>query len=626
MDAEIIQKKQATRRLPFGAEPQGAGVHFRLWAPARQSVAVVLEDGRGAPHALHREGDGYFGGQHPFARTGTRYRFQLDGRSELYPDPASRCQPEGPHGPSMVTNPDEFRWTDSAWKGIAPEDHIIYEMHIGTFTPEGTWAAAARQLPELRALGITTIEMMPVAEFPGRFGWGYDGVNLFAPAHIYGAPDDLKHFVNRAHEEGLAVLLDVVYNHLGPDGNYLAQISPEYFGAVPSEWGPGFNLDGKNNGPVREFVLANVAYWIDEFHFDGLRLDATQQIFDTSTPHILADIAAVARKAGGRRRIFVAAENEPQDARLLRDPKEGGCGLDALYNDDFHHSALVATGGRREAYYQDYWGTPQELISCAKHGFLYQGQFDRWQRQRRGKPALDRPLRQFIVGIENHDQVANSGRGLRTHDLTSPGRHRAVTALMLLLPQIPMLFQGQEFANPNGFHYFADHGGALGESVRQGRMKFMSQFPSAAVAEMQELIPDPGSEETFRNSKLDFAARERNAGIYQLHKDLIALRRRDPHFRGAASIDGAVLAPEGFVLRLVGDDGDDRLLLVNLGADLQLYPAPEPLLAPPEGRAWKMQWSSENPVYGGGGTPKVETPAGWHLPAHAAIVMKAEPS
>ncbi len=622
MDAEIIEKKQVTRRLHVGAEAQSSGVHFRLWAPGRRKVEVRLENGPTDTWPLASENNGYFSGFVPAAAPGTTYRYRIDDGPPV-PDPASRFQPEGPHGPSMVVSP-AFAWTDQKWTGIAPEDHVMYEMHIGTFTPEGTWAAAARQLPELKALGITTIEMMPVADFGGRYGWGYDGVNLYAPTRLYGKPDDLRHFVNRAHEEGIAVILDVVYNHLGIDGNYLEQITPDYMGALHSEWGPGFNFDGPNNAPVRRFVAENAAYWIDEFHFDGLRIDATQQIFDGSTPNIVAEMTAAARAAAPSRRLFIVAENEPQDSKLIRAPQEGGYGLDALYNDDFHHASAVALTGRREAYYGDYFGTPQEFVSLARHGFLFQGQYSKWQRQRRGTPALDRPRRQFIIGLENHDQVANSVTGRRLWQLTSGGRLRAATALMMLQPQIPMLFQGQEFSPSMPFHYFANHEGDMAVAVREGRQKFLRQFPSAATPEMESRLPDPESEEAFQKSKLDFSEREKHAVSYRMHKDLIRLRREDLVFRHARDIDGAVLGHDAFVLRYL-NGGDDRLLLVNFGKELNLYPASQPLLAPPAGKNWILIWSSEDPRYNGAGTPDFEGITGWKLPAESALVVKAGP-
>jgi maltooligosyltrehalose trehalohydrolase len=388
----------------------GGGVHFRVWAPKSKTARVQLI-GSGhhgnAERELNPDGDGYFSGFVKEAKDGQRYMIALD--SGAYPDPASRFQPEGVHGPSQIVDPTRFAWTDKGWKGVTAEGQVIYEMHIGSFTPEGTWAAAEAQLGELADLGVTLLEVMPIAEFPGRYGWGYDGVNLFAPTRLYGQPDDCRRFVDRAHSLGVGVILDVVYNHLGPDGNHLNQFAEDYFSKrYQTEWGEALNFDGANNGPVREFFLANAAYWIDEFHLDGLRLDATQQIFDSSDDHILAGIVRSARAAAGSRGVYIVGENEPQQARLVRSPKRGGYGLDALWNDDFHHTALVAMTGRNEAYYTDYLGSPQEFISTAKRGFLFQGQHYRWQKKRRGCPSLDLPPTAFVTFIQNHDQVANS--------------------------------------------------------------------------------------------------------------------------------------------------------------------------------------------------------------------------
>src|SRR6476646_9044676 len=399
------------RRYPIGAELIGENqTHFRLWAPKAQEIDVVLENAAGGEPqfcSLTAEPGGYFSGA-ANAGSGARYRFRVNGAANFYPDPASRFQPDGPHGPSCIVDPINFRWSDGDWPGLKLKGQIFYEMHIGTFTREGTWREASEQLSELVRNGITVIEMMPIAEFPGEFGWGYDGVDLFAPSHLYGTPDDLRRFVDRAHSLGLGIILDVVYNHLGPDGNYLAQFSRSYFTTrYNNEWGDAINFDDRA-AAVREFVSANAGYWIDEFHFDGLRLDATQQIFDESQPHILAEVAARARSAAGRRSVIIVAENEPQDVRVLRPPKASGFGLDAMWNDDFHHATRVALTGRREAYYTDYFGTPQEFISCAKHGFLYQGQIYSWQRHRRGTPTTGFSRDRFVIFLDNHDQVANA--------------------------------------------------------------------------------------------------------------------------------------------------------------------------------------------------------------------------
>jgi maltooligosyltrehalose trehalohydrolase len=622
MPGILPEKDTLRRRYPIGAELADHGVSFRVWAPSRKTVAVVLENGTNRP--LSREPTGHFSGLVPEAEVGARYRFRLDNDETPYPDPASRFQPDGPHGPSQVIDPNSYAWHDRSWLGTKLQGQIIYEMHVGTFTPEGTWAAAIDKLPNLREIGITLIEMMPVNEFPGRFGWGYDGVDLFAPTARYGSPDDLRAFVDAAHRIGIGVILDVVYNHFGPDGNYLAQFTPDYFtDRYENEWGEAINFDGSNAEGVREFFVSNARYWTDEFHFDGLRLDATQSIQDSSRDHVIAEITRAAREAASGREIIVIGENEPQLTRLVRAPEKGGYGLDALWNDDFHHSAMVAMTGRRQAYYTDHAGAPQEFISSAKYGYLFQGQIYSWQGKRRGTPGLDIPPARFVNFVQNHDQIANSGRGRRFHQRTSPGRARAMTALMLLLPGTPMLFQGQEFWASTPFLYFADHKPELGRLVRKGREEFLSQFPSVASEEMSERLADPRSPETFEACRLDWGEFERNAEAVALHRDLLSLRRDDPAFARQQhhALDGAVLGPEAFVLRFFGEHDDDRLLIVNLGPDLYLRSIPDPLVAPPEGHLWQVRWSSEHPVYGGGGTPPIETDEGWHLPGHAAVVM-----
>lgn len=610
----------AARRYPIGAEVAADGVHFRVWAPKRKRVEVVLDSGA---VELQREPCGHFSGAARKAGDGARYRYRLDG-GDAFPDPASRFQPEGPHGPSQVVDPARFPWTDSTWRGAQLEGQVIYEMHIGAFTREGTWAAAQRELAELASAGITTVEVMPVADFPGAFGWGYDGVGLFAPVALYGEPDDFRRFVDEAHRVGLGVLLDVVYNHVGPDGNYLKQFSDDYFtGRHSNEWGEAINYDGPGSEGVREWVVANAAYWVDEYHLDGLRLDATQQIFDASAENIQTALAKAARAAAKGRGIIIVAENEAQETRLARPAEQGGYGLDALWNDDFHHSALVATTGRNDAYYTDYLGKPQEFISAAKYGYLFQGQRFKWQGKRRGTPAWGLAPAQFVNYIENHDQVANSGSGARLNRLTSPGRLRAATALLLLAPGTPLLFQGQEFGAGSPFLFFADHNEELRPLVHEGRLQFLAQFRNLAQPEMRASYPDAGDRATFERSKLDFSEREKHAETYRLHKDLMRLRREDPVFRAQrrGGVDGAVLGDEAFVLRYFGEGGSDRLLIVNFGRDLWLDPAPEPLLAPPEGRLWKVLWSSEAPRYGGCGTAPLETPDNWRIAGQAAAVL-----
>jgi maltooligosyltrehalose trehalohydrolase len=582
----------------------------------------MVLDGRDVP--LTADTGGYFSGQTE-GTTGSRYGFRVNRSERLYPDPASRFQPDGPHGLSEIVDPSAFTWSDRLWPGVSLAGQVLYELHTGTFTAQGTWAAAAAELEELAQLGITVVELMPVAEFDGRFGWGYDGVDLFAPSHLYGRPDDLRAFIDRAHAVGIGVILDVVYNHLGPVGNYLRVFSESYFtDRYENEWGDAINFDGADAGPVREFFIANAGYWIDEYHLDGLRLDATQQIFDSSPRNVMAAIGDRVREQAGKRRTIIVAENEPQDTRLVRPAAQGGYGLDAVWNDDLHHSAMVAVTGRREAYYSDTKGEPQELVSAAKYGYLFQGQYYHWQRKRRGTPGLDLPPSRFVVFLQNHDQVANSARGLRGHQLSSPGCWRAITAYLLLAPGTPMLFQGQEFSASSPFLYFAHHDAELAAAVRAGRAEFLSQFPSVSEFMAQQELDDPADERTFKRCKLDFSERETNEAAYSLHRDLLALRRGRTAFRNqrAGGVDGAVLSRSAFVLRYFTETIEDlRLLIVNLGSDLTRTSYSEPLLGPPADRDWVVEWSSEDPHYGGGGTPDLSVPGKWWVPGESAIVL-----
>jgi maltooligosyltrehalose trehalohydrolase len=615
------------RRFAVGAEYLGDGrAHVRVWAPHVNAVELVVESG--ASFALAPESGGYFA-MIVEAAPGTRYRFRLGAATALLPDPASRFQPDGPHGPSEIVDPRAFAWTDDAWRGARLEGQVVYELHVGTFTREGTWAAAAEQLPELARAGITMIEVMPVAEFDGRFGWGYDGVDLFAPMHLYGRPDDMRRFVDTAHTNGLAVILDVVYNHLGPSGNYLGAYSSAYFSKrYDNEWGDALNFDGPDAAPVRELFVENAGYWIDEFHLDGLRLDATQQIFDQSPVHILSELGRRARTAAGRRSIVLIAENETQDTRLVRPIEDGGYGLDALWNDDFHHAAMVALTGRAEAYYSDTRGEPQEFVSAAKHGYLFQGQHYHWQRQSRGTPSWGLPPSAFVTFLQNHDQVANSATGWRGPQLTSPGRWRAMTTLLLLMPGTPMLFQGQEFAASAPFLYFADHEHELAEAVKKGRAEFLTQFPSVTTVVHGGCLDDPADPKTFERCKLDFRERETHAPAYAFHCDLLRLRREDEVIRaqGEHGLDGAILGPAAFALRFFSiDHSADRLLLVNLGADLSRPSLAEPLVAPPLETDWRIAWSSGDVQYGGNGTPDLWPGGCWLVPGESAVLLTPGP-
>ena len=608
------------RAMPIGAEPQpGGGVHFRIWAPLPKKIALVVD---GVEHALEAEEGGYRSAYVASARAGSRYGYVVESGRRALPDPASRAQPEGPHELSAVADPSVYCWTDLAWPGVRRDGQVIYEMHVGTFTREGTWAAAIDKLPLLKDAGVSVIEMMPVAEFPGRFGWGYDGVALFAPTRLYGEPDDLRGFIDAAHRLGLGVILDVVYNHFGPDGNCLPFFSSTYItDKYDNEWGDAVNFDGEGSAPVREFVRENAAYWVREFHFDGLRLDATQQIFDDSPRNIVAELTAAARAAASARSILVVAENEPQEARLVR-PEPRGCGLDGVWNEDLHHAAHVTLTGRREAYFSDYTGSARELLACVKHGFLYQGQRSTWQKKPRGAPALDIDPTQRITFLENHDQVANSGFGKRLVDLTDRARLRAMTALLLLGPGTPMLFQGQEFAASTPFLYFADHRDELAQAVAEGRHEVLMQFPSLA----EVALDLPAVEATFGKCVIDWSEREANAWAVRLHRDLIVLRREDPVLSRAASLrlDGATVSDDAFLVRLFGERAE-RLLIFNFGRDWAPHIFPEPLLAPPAEATWRLLWSSEHPAYAGGGVRAPVDPSGcWYVQGCAAFVLAAE--
>jgi maltooligosyltrehalose trehalohydrolase len=616
--AEVVENRLGSVPLDTGK-----ATYFRVWAPERKSVSVVFEDGR-TPAPLTREEKGFFSGVVEQVSAGALYKYQLED-GNAYPDPASRFQSKGPHSFSEVIEPGSFQWTDTNWLGLKLRGQVIYELHLGTFTEAGTWNSAAEKLEYLRDTGITLIEVMPIADFPGRFGWGYDGVQPFAPAGLYGRPDHIRRFIDRAHSLGLGVILDVVYNHLGPDGNYFADYSPYYFSQNhKTDWGKAINFDGPHCAPVRQFFCENAAYWIREYHFDGLRLDATQDIHDESSPHIIAAISQAAREAAGDRSIVLIGENEPQHTVLLRPISQGGCGLDALWNDDYHHTANVALTGKADAYYSDYRGKPQEFISCAKYGYLFQGQYYSWQKKRRGTPTLGLPRWSMVNFIENHDQIANSARGQHLRELSAPGMHKAITALTLLMPGTPMLFQGQEFGSSSKFLFFADHKPELASSVAKGRVEFLQQWRSHSMPDIQKCFDIPSSESTFEKSRLNHAEIETHRASYKLHCDLLRLRREDPviSLQGEHGIDGAVLAQNCFVLRFFSPNfTNDRLLIVNLGVELLYNPSPEPLLGPPEGMEWEKLWSSEDAQYGGCGTAPLDTTENWRIPGQAAVVL-----
>ena len=522
------------RRYPIGAELIGANqTHFRVWAPKAHDVDLVLEESadqnaKRSFQSLEREGGGYFSGKANVG-AGSLYRFRVNKAEHFHPDPASRFQPYGPHGSSCIVDPAQFKWTDSDWRGVKMKGQIIYEMHVGTFTKEGTWRAATEQLAELARIGITVVEMMPIADFPGNFGWGYDGVDLFAPSHLYGTPDDLRQFIDHAHSLGLGVILDVVYNHFGPDGNYLAIYSGDYLiRENETDWGDSINFDGPNSARSGNFSSPTAATGSTNSISMAFVSTPPTRFMISRTNTSSAQLDAPRAKPPRRRSIVLIAENERQVTKLIRPRSEGGDDLDAVWNDDFHHSAAVALTGRREAYYTDYLGTPQEFISAAKYGYLFQGQPYFWQEAPRGTPTFGSPPHAFVAFIENHDQVSNTATGERLRFQSSPGRYRAMTALLLLGPWTPLLFQGEEFGASTPFVFFTDVGdGPMREAIRKGRFAFLAQFPSLATKEVQERLPVPSDPTSFVSCKLDFSERQKNTGtLRSAHRSSAIAPRR----------------------------------------------------------------------------------------------------
>ena len=543
----------------LGAWPGEGGVFFRVWAPDHQQVAVTFyEAGRPAGlHPLTRQAGGYWSGFVAGAGPGTLYMYRLDGQLDR-PDPASRHQPGGVHGPSMVVDP-SFAWSDEHWRGMRREDLILYELHTGTATPAGTFEALIEHLPGLLELGVTAIELMPVADFPGERNWGYDGVDLFAPARAYGGGRGLKQLVDAAHACGLGVLLDVVYNHLGPSGNYLGKYTHSYFSAAQrTPWGAALNFDGAECEAVRAFFIENALSWAIEYHLDGLRLDATQEIHDRSPEHVLGELARRVHAALPPDRHFVIFAEDPRnEALLVRPPEQGGCGLDGIWADDFSHVVRVALTGEQTGFLSAYRGQAGELAAILNGGWLYQGQPDPHSGTQRGTPAADLPPSSFVYAIQTHDHVGNRAFGERLNQDCSPAAYRAASALLLLAPGVPLLFMGQEWAASSPFLFFTDHEPALGRLVSAGRRKEYG-LPDRE-------LPDPQAPETFQRSKLRWAEQmaAAHAPVLRLYRDLIALRRQEPALRdlGRQHITASVAGKKAILLHLAGPKAGGRPLL-----------------------------------------------------------------
>jgi malto-oligosyltrehalose trehalohydrolase len=570
--------------MPFGAEVLGAErARFRLWAPSARAVALLSErPGCRRQERMHPAGDGWWEGC-AGAPAGTRYRYLIDGIHQV-PDPASRFNPGDVHGASEVVDPGAFDWRDDGWRGRPWTEAIIYELHVGTFSPAGTFAGIEARLEYLVDLGVTAIELMPIADFPGRHGWGYDGVLLYAPDAAYGRPEDLKHLVDAAHARGLMVFLDVVYNHFGPEGNYLHRYAPQFFTERHhTPWGAAINFDGPYSRTVRDFFIHNALYWLEEFHVDGLRLDAVHAIADDSDPDILEELAAAVRSGPGRERyVHLVLENDRNEARYLaRDASGSAACYDAQWNDDVHHAFHVLLTGESDGYYADYAVDPVRCLGrCFAEGYAYQGDVSAYRGHRtRGEPSAHLPPAAFVSFLQTHDQVGNRALGERLVALAEEDALRAVTLAWLLSPAPPMLFMGEEFGAATPFLYFCDFESELAAAVKEGRCREFARFARFADPEAQAMIPDPNARATFERSKLDWGctARPQHTAWLTLYRRVLALRREHvvPRLAGMGGHAGCfvMLARGGLVCEWRLGDGSRLRLWLNLDMDEIVLPA-----------------------------------------------------
>jgi maltooligosyltrehalose trehalohydrolase len=595
-----------SRKYSQGAEVTEFGVRYRTWCEHDKVEAVILDESERIRRIIpfEAEGDGYFGGYDAEGKPGDFYKYRLGG-SDLWPDPASRFQPAGVHGPSMVIDP-QYPWQDEAWIPPGLPELVIYEIHVGAFTRAGTFRAALDRLPHLAALGVTAVELMPIGDFPGERNWGYDGVMLYAPARVYGNPDDLRAFVDAAHRLGLAVIVDVVYNHFGPDGNYTGLFHQGYFHPErETPWGKALNYGCQ---PVRNLFIENVRYWMDEFHVDGFRLDATHSMADDGPTHILAEISEAVQARGG----FVIAEDERNEPAVLQDREQGGLGFDGVWADDFHHVLRVRLTGEREGYYANFAGTSTELAQTLAHGWLFRGQTQPATATARGGRATGLAPHRFVYCISNHDQVGNRAFGDRLSEVISPAAYRAASALLCLVPQTPLLFMGQEWGASTPFQFFTDHRGDLGCAVTKGRRREFQKFLAFRDPVLRETIPDPQALETFLNSKLDWdeLQQSRHARMLLLYSECLRLRRTIPAFRERdADAYVALELAAGVIGLFYGRRGEyDLAVLCDLVGNNAPPNLDEARLAPGAGRDWHPALSSNESRFGGDGSPDFTIP------------------
>ncbi len=550
----------------FGAQLESSGARLRVCAPAATRMEVVVGDRAATP--LYRVSGDVFEAHAPGARAGERYRFRMDDH-DPWPDPCSRWQPDGVHGPSMLIDPHAFRWTDAEWRGVPRHRLVIYELHVGTFTSEGTFAAAMQRLPELITLGVTAIELMPVAAFPGTRNWGYDGAALFAPSECYGHPDDLRALVDRAHALGLAVLHDVVYNHLGPDGAYLAAYMPTFFtDRHESPWGRGINLDGPRCEDVRRLICDNALHWLIDYHFDGLRFDATHALTDDSPEHILAQLAREIAVHVRDREVHLIAEDDRNLDVLLHPVANGGYGMSGVWADDFHHSIRRHVAGDHEAWFSDFTGDTAEIARAVRDGWVFSGQHAAHHGGLRGTSPVNVPIAAPVICLQNHDQVGNRAHGERLHHQVSPAAWLAASALLLTAPETPLLFMGQEWAASSPFLFFTDHGDELGALVVVGRRSEFGRFAAFSDPRTRELIPNPQEEATWRRCVLDWDERNSPPHAHVLAETTALLAIRASHLcvpRDRTRVRCEPLGAETILLRQPSALGGELLTLVDLG-------------------------------------------------------------
>jgi maltooligosyltrehalose trehalohydrolase len=543
----------------FGARPVPGGVRFRVWAPSARHLTLVVHDGAAAgEYSVPKDDEDVFDLIVDRAAAGDRYRYRING-GDRRPDPASRFQPEGVHGASEIVDPSAFQWTDARWGGRPAADRILYELHIGTFSPEGTFAGATSRLEAIRDVRVTVIEIMPVADFAGARNWGYDGVCLYAPSRAYGRPDDLRRLVDRAHQLGIAVLFDVVYNHLGPEGAYLPSFNEEYFtDRHVTPWGRGVNLDGPGSDMVRRFIVDNACHWVREYHVDGLRLDATHALIEEDQGAIVREIVSQTRGATARP-VFIHAEDHRNLAPMVEDSALGGWGVEGVWADDFHHVVRVLLARDAHGYYADFRGTVDELARTIQQGWLFTGQPARRSGKPRGSDASRVPMYRFVVCLQNHDQVGNRALGDRLHERVPPEAWRAASALLLTVPMTPLLFMGQEWAASTPFQYFTDFEAALGAQVTEGRRREFAAFPEFSDDQAHS-IPDPQARSTFESSRLRWDERGEPAhrAVLELYRALIALRLDHPSALGASNgVAGDAVALDDETIAVRRADGGD---------------------------------------------------------------------